>query len=305
MSNQKPELYIVFPCYNEEACLETTISVVQDELETLIQDGVIKSGKMLFVNDGSADNTWNIIKKHSDNPFVSGISLSGNRGHQAAMIAGLETVYSKTNADIVITMDADLQDDVHSLREMVNKYKSGCNIVYTARNDRSTDSFFKRTTALGFYKAMNLLGVKTIYNSADFRLLDRKALKCLFECKENAVFLRSLIPYIGLKSDVVYFERQRRIEGTTKFSFSKMVDLARNGIISSTNKPLSINWVFALFCFIIAVIRTFQKEKDASVFLVGSVVTAGMAVNGEYLGNVYRECKGRPRYFVSETTLEE
>ena len=233
-------LYIVVPCYNEEEVLSETIKLLTKKVDKLIKDNKInKNSKILFVNDGSKDNTWKIIKDNSKtNKLVTGISLSRNRGHQNALLAGLLT--AKNHADIIISMDADLQDDINAIDEMLKKYQEGNEIVYGVRKSRKKDSLFKKTTALLFYKLMKFLGVECIYNHADYRLTSKKVLNALEEYDETNLFLRGIIPTIGYKSDIVYYDRGERYAGKTKYPLKKMISFAVEGITSFSIKPLTM-----------------------------------------------------------------
>lgn len=233
-------LYMVVPCYNEEAVLRETASRLKQKFTQLISDGLIADGsRVVFVNDGSRDGTWEIISElHCENSLFSGIDLSRNKGHQNAVLAGLMTV--KELCDVAITMDADLQDDIDTIDDMIRKFNDGADVVYGVRSSRKTDSFFKRFTAEGFYKFMKLMGVDLVFNHADFRLMSRRVLDALEGYKEVNLFLRGIIPQIGFKSETAYYERHERFAGESKYGLGKMISLAVDGVTSFSVKPLSL-----------------------------------------------------------------
>ena len=307
-------LYIVVPCYNEEEVLEETTKQLNEKMNYLIISGKISGdSRVMYVNDGSKDNTWNLIKKtHEKNPLFTGISLSRNRGHQNALLAGLMT--AKEHADFVISMDADLQDDINAIDEMIEKYYEGCDIVYGARNKRKTDSWFKRATAEGFYKFMHKMGVDIVYNHADYRLTSKRVLDDFSEYKEVNLFLRGMFPLIGYKSDIVYYERKERFAGESKYPLKKMLNFAWDGITSFSVKPIRVILnigsmlllvsLISLICALIA--KALSYEVSNFVFLVCSIWLAtgvqmvSLGVVGEYIGKIYQEVKRRPRYIISE-----
>lgn len=307
-------VWLVVPCYNEQEVLNTTAAALKDKLDEMISDGIASPcSRILFIDDGSSDKTWDIISTLSnENEVFTGLKLSRNRGHQNALLAGL--MYSKDKCDCAISLDADLQDDISVLPEFVKKYQEGCEVVYGVRNSRKTDTFFKRSTAVMFYKLMNWLGAKTVYNHADYRLLGSRALNELAEFKEVNLFLRGIVPLIGFRSDYVYYERQVRAAGVSKYPLKKMIAFAFDGITSFSVKPLKlISWLGGLFSFvsvagiIYALISFFTGNAVpgwtamiCAVFLIGGIQLLCIGVLGEYIGKMYSEIKGRPRYIIDE-----
>ena len=242
-TNKIPTLYVAVPCYNEQEVLEETAKRLQEKLSEMMVEGLISDGsRILFIDDGSRDKTWEIIeRKHKENSLVCGLKLSHNRGHQNALLAGLMT--AKNLADCVISIDADLQDDISVLDEFVKKYLAGCDVVYGVRKSRKSDTFFKRQTAQNYYKLLHLLGVDVVYNHADYRLMSRRALDALEEYKEVNLFLRGIVPQIGFKTAKVPYERAKRQAGESKYPLKKMIAFALDGITSCSSKPLtSIFW---------------------------------------------------------------
>ncbi len=307
-------LYFVIPCYNEEAVLVDTAKVVYEKTIKLIeQKKISEKSRIVFVNDGSKDSTWEIIKKlHDGKEIFSGINLSRNRGHQNALLAGLLTV--KDDADMVVSMDADLQDDINAVDEMIDKYHDGCDIVYGVRSKRETDTFFKRFTAESFYKVMNMLGANTIYNHADFRLMSKRALNELAGYSEVNLFLRGIIPMIGFKTDVVYYERGERLAGESKYPLKKMLSFSIEGITSLSVKPLSMITYLGIGVFLISiimllysVIQFFRGVTVAgwasiivSIWAIGGLILLAIGITGAYIGKIYLETKGRPRFIIDE-----
>ncbi len=307
-------IYLVVPCYNEEEVLGETSKRLLEKMTGLIDKGIISDkSRIVFVNDGSRDKTWEIISGlHSQNRMFSGINLSRNRGHQNAVLAGLMTV--KELCDAAITLDADLQDDINAIDSFVEKFQAGCDVVYGVRSSRKTDTFFKRTTAQGFYKLMKGLGVDVVYNHADYRLMSRRVLECLEDFKEVNLFLRGIIPQIGFKSDIVTYERNERFAGESKYPLKKMLSFAFDGITSFSVKPLSMIFSFgviicvlsalALLYALIAAIASLPASGAtalvASIWLIGGINLIGMGVLGEYIGKIYKEVKARPRFIISE-----
>ncbi len=307
-------LYTVIPCYNEQEVIEETAKRLSMKYDSLIFAGEISpKSRIVFVNDGSKDNTWSIIKKlYTQNPYVQGIDLSRNRGHQNALFAGLMEVREK--ADCVISMDADLQDDINALEKMLEKFKMGCHIVYGVRSSREKDSFFKKNTALLFYKAVGFFGGELIYNHADFRLLSQRALEALSQYKEVNLFLRGLVPMLGFKSDKVYYERGERFAGKSKYPLKKMLSFASEGITSLSIRPVEFIFKLGIFIafiglavLIYALVRHLMGNSDVglislmgSVWLLGGLQLSGIGVVGKYVGKTYLETKGRPRYFINE-----
>ena len=308
------KLYLVIPCYNEESVLPETSNRLKEKMTALINSGKIdKNSRIVFVNDGSIDNTWDIIRTlHEENSLFSGINLSRNRGHQNALLAGLMTV--KDYADVVISLDADLQDDINAIDEMIDKYLGGADVVYGVRNKRTTDTFFKRTTAEGFYKFMNFMGANTIYNHADYRLLSKRALEGLAEYEEVNLFLRGIVPMIGYKSDIVYYERGERFAGESKYPLRKMLSFAIEGITSLSTKPIRMITVLGFSIFLVSIgiliyslIRHFTGATIigwttlmVSIWAIGGLILLSLGVVGEYIGKIYLETKGRPRFIVEE-----
>lgn len=312
-------LYVVVPCYNEEEVINETTKRLKKKLEKLISDNVIsENSKVLYVNDGSNDNTWEIIKEinEKDNLF-SGISLSRNRGHQNALLAGLLT--AKKYSDVVISMDADLQDDINAIDEMLKKYYEGCDIVYGVRSSRKKDSFLKKFTAESFYKFMNKMGVKLIYNHADFRLTSKRVLDEFANYQEDNLFLRGIFPLIGFKTDVVYYKREKRFAGKSKYPLKKMVNLAMNGITSFSLKPIDMILNLGVFLTCISILTIvilfilFLCKKNISsltfalvaLWILGSINLMALGLVGEYIGRTYLESKHRPRYIISESLINE
>ena len=308
------KLYIVIPCYNEEEVLEKTRVELKKKMDTLIQTKKIdKQSKVIFINDGSKDKTWELIQKfYEEDKLFGGINLSRNRGHQNALLAGLLTV--KEDADIVISMDADLQDDIDAMDEMIEKRRNGADIVYGVRNSRKKDSFFKRTTAQGFYRVMRMLGVDVIYNHADYRLTSRRVLDSLADYKEVNLFLRGIFPLIGFKSDIVYYERKERFAGKSKYPLKKMLNFAWDGITSFSVKPirlvLNVGVIILFLSFLMILYSIIQKVLGntvdgwtfivCSLWLLGGIQMLSLGIIGEYIGKIYSETKARPRYLVTD-----
>lgn len=313
-----PILFIVLPSYNEEAVLPSSIGHLTQLYGQLISDQVIsESSRLLFVNDGSVDRTWEIIESAAqDNPFVCGIKLAKNVGHQNAILAGMET--AKDFADVVITMDADLQDDITKIPEMLQKFADGADIVYGVKNERKADSYFKRVTALLFYKLMRFLGVHTVYNHADFRLMSRRAVEALSGYRERNLFLRGIIPQLGYKTDMVYENLREREAGQSKYTLNKMMNLAIDGITSFTTKPVrlifSLGLVFVLLAILMLVYVlcvVIQGKTVAgwaslmlSMWFIGGCILIGLGIVGEYVGKIYLEVKDRPRYNIEKTLIQ-
>jgi len=313
-SHMNDLLYIVVPCYNEEEVLPETSKRLKIKMATLVSAGKISSkSRVLFVDDGSKDKTWDIIEQlHKTDSVFSGLRLSRNRGHQNALLAGL--LSAKEKADMTISMDADLQDDIDAVDEMVDKYLDGCEVVYGVRSKRDTDTFFKRTTAEGYYKVINAMGVEVVFNHADYRLLSRRALESLAEYGESNLFLRGIIPMLGYKSDVVTYERGERFAGESKYPLGKMLGLAVDGITSLSIKPLRFILAMGIFMlmltmalFVAFLIRHFMgytifswKIVTLFILFVGSLILMALGILGEYSGKTYLESKNRPRYFIRE-----
>ena len=312
-------LYIVVPCYNEEEVLPETSRRLKEKMEALVAAGTISGGsRILFVNDGSRDRTWEIISAlHAADPVFSGVDLTRNRGHQNALLAGLMT--TKDRCDMAISMDADLQDDVDAVDKMIEEYHAGCDIVYGVRSSRKKDTFFKRFTAEGFYRVMNLLGAETVFNHADYRLMSRRALEGLSRFKEANLFLRGMVPMIGYRSGTVEYERGERFAGESKYPLKKMLAFAMEGITSLSVKPLRmITGLGALIFLIAAVMLTYSVYRWAvgdtvlgwaslmcSVWAIGGLILLSLGVIGEYIGKIYLETKGRPRFLIREVLDDE
>ncbi|MCI8331035.1 MAG: glycosyltransferase family 2 protein [Bacilli bacterium] len=312
-------LYVVVPCYNEEEVLEETTKQLKNKMEKLIKDEKIsKKSKVLYVNDGSKDRTWEIIKDiNKKEKLFTGITLSRNRGHQNALLAGLMT--AKEYADVVISMDADLQDDINAIDEMIEKYTNEkCEIVYGVRNSRKKDTWFKKFTAQGFYKFMKFMGVDIVYNHADYRLTSKKVLEQLENYEEVNLFLRGLFPLIGYKSDIVYYERKERFAGESKYPLKKMLYFAWDGITSFSIKPIKFVMSIGLLIFLISIailiyciiVKIIGKTVEGwtfivcSIWLVSGIQMFSIGLIGEYIGKVYNEVKHRPRYIISENLNE-
>ena len=311
---QKPKLYITVPCYNESEVLRECSSRLKDVLRDMIEKNKIsQESRIVFIDDGSKDNTWELIcAEHRSSEFVSGIKLSRNRGHQNALLAGLMTV--RDECDCSVSIDADLQDDTSAIEKMVDEYFSGNEIVYGVRRKRETDSFFKRTTALAFYKLMRLMGVDCVYNHADFRLMSAKALNALSQFKETNLFLRGMVPLIGFRSSCVYYDRRERFAGESKYPLKKMLSFAFDGITSFSVNPIRmISTIGIITCAITVVIFIFslvQKLRGAtipgwtsimcSIWFLGGIQLLGIGLIGEYIGKLYSEVKHRPRYIIEE-----
>ncbi len=312
-------LYVVVPCYNEEEVLYVTTEKLTEKLQNMIEDKLIdKKSKIMYVNDGSKDKTWDIISELNEkNSFVTGVNLSRNRGHQNALLAGLMT--AKEYADIVISMDADLQDDINVMDKMVEEYNNDCDIVYGVRSARKTDTWFKRTTAEGFYKFMKLLGVDIVYNHADYRLMSKRALNELENYKEVNLFLRGIIPLIGFKSSTVEYERNERFAGESKYPLKKMLNFALEGILSFSVKPIrlitslgllvtALSFIF-LICYVIGYFLGSNVEGWTTIVVLicffGGFQIFCIGIIGEYIGKIYNETKSRPRYIIEEVKLNE
>ena len=307
-------LYFVIPCYNEEEVLPETARRLKEKLSDLVGKGLAHpDSRIVFVNDGSKDRTWTLIEQlHAENPVYSGINLSRNRGHQNALLAGLMTV--REAADLAISMDADLQDDIGACEEMLEKYYDGADIVYGVRSRRKTDTFFKKATAEGFYKLMNGMGANTVYNHADYRLMSRRALEGLSEFTEVNLFLRGMVPMIGYPSEVVYYERAERYAGESKYPLKKMLAFALEGITSLSTKPLQMITALGGFVFLICIvalcyslIRHAMGETIVgwtttmlSIWGIGGAILLSLGVIGEYIGKIYLETKSRPRFIVEQ-----
>lgn len=313
-----PILYVVIPCYNEEEVLNETTKQLKEKMEILIKNKEISNkSKVMYVNDGSKDQTWDIIKEiNKKEKLFTGVTLSRNRGHQNALLGGLMT--AKNYADIVISMDADLQDDINAMDEMIKKYKEGCDIVYGVRSARKTDTWFKRFTAESFYKFMKMLGVDVVYNHADYRLTSKKVLDEFSNFKEVNLFLRGMFPLVGYKSDIVYYERNERFAGESKYPLKKMLNFAWDGITSFSVKPLRFICSFGFIILFISIcimlyslIRKLTGNTvdgwtflSISIWFIGGLQMISIGIIGEYVGKIYSETKQRPRFIIGEN-LEE
>ena len=312
-------LYVVIPCYNEEEVLQETTKQLKNKMENLIKlKKISKKSKVMYVNDGSKDNTWNLIKKINEKEkLFTGITLSRNKGHQNALLAGLMT--ARKYADVVISMDADLQDDINAIDEMIDKYHDGCDIVYGARSKRKTDTWFKRVTAESFYKFMHFMGVDVVYNHADYRLTSKRVLEDFSEFKEVNLFLRGMFPLIGYSSDIVYYERKERFAGESKYPLKKMLNFAWDGITSFSVKPIrlilnvgviifAISILMLLYCLIVKITGNAVEGWTfivGSIWLVSGIQMLSIGIVGEYIGKIYSETKRRPRYIVAENLESE
>ena len=305
-------LYLVIPCYNEEEVLPETSKQLRTKMLTLIEKGMISSqSRIVFVNDGSKDNTWEIIERlHKEDNIFQGVKLSRNKGHQNALLAGLMTV--KDRCDMTISLDADLQDDIDAIDEMIKKYYEGCDIVYGVRNARDTDTAFKRKTAESYYKILKFLGADIVYNHADYRLMSKRALDGLESFEEVNLFLRGIVPMIGYKSDKVYYSRKERFAGESKYPLKKMLAFAWEGLTSLSIKPIrmimtlgSIIFLISIIMLIYSVIRYAAGETTVgwtstvvSIWAIGGLQLLAIGIIGEYIGKVYLETKHRPKFIV-------
>lgn len=307
-------LYLVIPCYNEEEVLPETSKRLTAKLGAMIEMGLIsEDSKIVFVNDGSKDRTWQLIRQyHEENPMIQGINLSRNKGHQSALLAGLMTV--KEYCDMAISMDADLQDDVDAIDQFVEKYYEGCEVVYGVRSERKTDSFFKRASAQSFYKLMLHMGVEIVYNHADYRLMSRRALDEMEGFKEVNLFLRGIVPLIGFQSGVVTYERHERFAGESKYPLKKMLNFAFDGITSFSVKPIRMVTTLGIIIFAISILMLIYflitwcigwtvpgwTSIVVSVWAIGGLQLLAIGIIGEYIGKIYMETKARPKFIVQE-----
>ena len=309
-------LYIVVPCYNEEEVLHTTANKLKEKIEKLSSNEKISSlSKIVFVDDGSRDSTWSIIEGLcAEDRMYAGVKLTRNKGHQNALFAGLMTI--KNEADMVISIDADLQDDIDTIDKMVDEYQRGCDVVYGVRSNRDSDSFFKRATAQGYYKFLRALGCDIVYNHADYRLMSSRALESLSMYNEQRLFLRGLVPMLGYKTAIVEYTRGLREAGESKYPLKRMLTLAIDGLLSLSLRPIRIVSQVGLFMLIIASILFFcsffstvngqsifgQRFMLFSIWFVGGVITLSIGIIGEYVGRTYLETKQRPRYNIETST---
>lgn len=308
------KLYLVVPCYNEEEVLNDTAEKLLEKMNSLISGGKISAeSRIVFVNDGSKDRTWQIIQElHGQNKMFQGVKLSRNKGHQNALLAGLMTV--KSECDMTISLDADLQDDIDAIDKMVDKYYEGCDIVYGVRSARETDTFFKKTTAEGFYKVIKAMGADIVYNHADYRLMSRRALDGLESFKEVNLFLRGIVPMIGYKTDSVFYERKERMAGESKYPLKKMLAFAWEGITSLSTKPIKFITGLGMFIFVVSIImliyfliRHYTGATEigwtstiVSIWAIGGLQLLSIGIIGEYIGKIYLETKARPKFIVEK-----
>ena len=311
-------IWLVVPCYNEEEVLRDSAEKLLNKYNTMMAEGKISAdSRIVFIDDGSKDRTWEIISElHTENPIFQGIKLSRNRGHQNALLCGLMTL--KDKADAVISIDADLQDDINAVDEMVDDYHKGYDVVYGVRSKRDTDTFFKRFTAEGFYKVMKALGVDIVFNHADYRLMSRRALEGLAEFSEVNLFLRGIVPMIGYPSDVVYYDRKERAAGESKYPLKKMLSFAFEGITSFSVRPLKIATTLGIFsllvCLAMLIYCIVSKATGhavagwasigASVWALGGLQLFMLGIIGEYVGKIYTETKHRPKYIIESIIID-
>ncbi len=312
-------LYIVVPCYNEEEVLPETSKRLTEKLSSLIGAGKISpESRILFVDDGSRDRTWSMIEGYSrENPRINGVKLSRNKGHQNALLAGLMT--AREHCGMAVSMDADLQDDVNAIDRMVDDYLGGSDVVYGVRSSRKTDTFFKRSTAQGYYKFMKALGVDLVYNHADFRLMSRRALDGLAQFKEVNLFLRGIVPLIGYRYSIVEYERGERFAGESKYPLKKMLAFAFDGITSFSVKPIRMITTLGVVIFIISLLmlvyslvaNIFQftvrgwTSLMCSIWMLGGIQLLSLGIIGEYIGKIYFEAKARPKYLIEKIARAE
>ena len=308
-----PILYIVVPCYNEEEVLRETNSRLTALLRRLVDEGKVSAdSRVMYVNDGSRDRTWELIRQFHDEGPVRGVNLAGNVGHQHALLAGMTV--AKDLCDVLVSIDADLQDDIEAIPAMLARFADGCDIVYGVRKERKTDTFFKRNTALAFYKLMRALGVKSVYNHADYRLMSKRAVEQLCRFKERNLFLRGIVPLVGYRTDTVYYDRSARLAGESKYPFSKMLNFAIDGITSFSVKPLrlivalGIAMVIMSLAIFVYVLTAYAQDNVVpgwsslmiSIWFVGGCTLISLGVVGEYIGKIYIEVKERPQYNIEE-----
>lgn len=309
-----PILTIVVPCYNEEEVFPVTYVTLKAKLEKFIHEKLIHpNSRLMFIDDGSQDSTWDqIVSAYEQDEQVVGIKLSRNFGHQRALLAGLQEAVAFS--DCVISIDADLQDDVNVMKEFIIQYLQGYDIVYGVRNSRKTDTFFKRTTAIGFYRLMEKMGIPLVFNHADYRLLSKRAIMTLLEFQEANLFLRGIVPLVGFKATNVYYDRKERVAGETKYPLRKMISFALDGITSFSVKPIRlislIGFLAACLSLIAAIVALIEKIMSEpvsgwtsliiSIWFIGGLMLMSIGLIGEYIGKIYEEVKGRPRFIVEE-----
>lgn len=313
------KLYLAIPCYNEEEVLRDTAQKLLNKYYDLMSRQMIAlDSKIVFIDDGSKDKTWDIIADlHGQSPIFQGIKLSRNRGHQNALLAGLMTLRDK--ADAVISIDADLQDDINAIDLMLKQYEAGSDVVYGVRSKRETDTFFKRFTAESFYKILNKMGAKVIFNHADFRLMSRRALEAFSQYKETNIFLRGMVPLVGYKSSIVTYERFERTAGESKYPLKKMLSLAWEGVTSLSIQPIRIITWLGLFIFLISLVMIIYSlisfftgaavsgwaSTLCSIWALGGLQLLAVGIIGEYIGKIYLETKRRPRYIIEQYLADE
>ena len=312
------KLYIVIPCYNEEEMLPITAKALLEKMQTLVDEGKIHpDSKVMFVDDGSKDKTWEIIQKLHSIPFFTGVKLSRNKGHQNALLAGMYTAVNY--ADIIISMDADLQDDINAIDGFLEKRAQGCEIVYGVRSSREKDTKFKRGTAQGYYKLLSRMGVEITYNHADYRLMSQRALRQLLRYRERNLFLRGIVPTIGYKTDCVYYDRAERFAGESKYPLKKMISFAFDGITSFSVKPVHMVLyfgivflivAFSIFCFVMYSLFRGNAVPGwtslmLSVWFCSGCILLGLGIVGEYVGKIYVEVKDRPRFNIERVLMHE
>lgn len=312
-------IWLVIPCYNEQEVLPETAGQLKNIMQSLIEKGKIdKKSRIAFVNDGSKDETWNIISKlHDEDKIFTGINLAHNRGHQNALLAGLMT--AKDYADAAISLDADLQDDVGVIEQFIDKFQNGKDIVYGVRSTRATDTVFKRGTAHAFYRLMKLMGADTLKDHADYRLMSRRAIEGLSGYKEVNLFLRGIVPMIGYETDVVYYERHERFAGESKYPLKKMLSFAIDGITSCSVKPIRMITGLGVFIFTLSILfliyflavwmlgRVVPGWTTIAISLwgIGGLILLSLGIIGEYIGKIYMEVKERPRYLIERVLYKE
>lgn len=316
---KKNILYIVIPCYNEEAVLRETAKQLAMKMQMLYERELIsEESRILFVDDGSVDQTWMLIQVlHAKNAIYTGIKLSRNKGHQNALLAGLSVAVKK--ADMIVSMDADLQDDIDAIDGFVQKYYEGCEVVYGVRSERKTDTFFKKFTAQSFYKIMQAMGVDIVYDHADYRLMSRRAVEELLKFKEVNLFLRGIVPLVGFQSDKVYYERKERFAGESKYPLKKMLAFAMDGITSFSIRPIRMITTLGVLIFVVSLgmlvyslIRHFTGHTSigwssmfVSIWAIGGLQILSIGIIGEYIGKIYLETKGRPKFIIEKELDEE
>ncbi|OSS42405.1 Glycosyltransferase [Desulfurella amilsii] len=312
--NGKPKIAVIIPCYNEEEVLPETINILSDFLERMKASEISEDSFLLFIDDGSKDNTWHTIEKAAQiSHFIKAIKFSRNFGHQNALLAGYEYVVDK--CDAALTIDADLQDDINVVEEGIKKINDGCDIVYFARKRRSADSWFKRTTAVLFYKLMALLGVEIVYNHADFRLTTNRVQRELLSFREVNLFLRAMFPLMGFRSEIIYEDRKERKAGESKYPLKKMLAFAFEGITSFSVMPLRFITVLGIIVFLLSILMGFYivfvkffghsvvpgwASVVIPIYLLGGLTIFSIGVAGEYIGKIYKEVKARPRFIVDK-----